>query len=268
MSLVQGEDRFAAFRHISYTRFFFARFLASFAIQIVSVSVGWQMYEQTQNTLYLGLIGLFQFLPALVLILVTGSVADRYNRRAIVSICMVISALCAAALLALTIADAFSPWPVFAILIVFRHRARLHGAGRAVTCSQSRSAAGPVECRRLEFIVLADGCYSRARRRRPALRGECRRRLFGGARLSGPVVHPRPPDRKAGSADIARSNQLVLHSRRVSVHPLGKGRARGDLTRSFRRTAWWRRGIDAGLCQRNPRAWARSDLAFYAPRRV
>ncbi|WEZ82212.1 MFS transporter [Rhizobium sp. 32-5/1] len=119
MSLVQGEDRFAAFRHISYTRFFFARFLASFAIQIVSVSVGWQMYEQTQNTLYLGLIGLFQFLPALVLILVTGSVADRYNRRAIVSICMVISALCAAALLALTIADAFSPWPVFAILIVF-----------------------------------------------------------------------------------------------------------------------------------------------------
>jgi MFS family permease len=119
MSVLQGADRFAAFRHVSYARFFFARFLASFAIQIISVSVGWQMYEQTQNTLYLGLIGLFQFLPSLLLILITGSVADRHSRRMIVSICMIISALCAAALLGLTIADAFSPWPVFAILIVF-----------------------------------------------------------------------------------------------------------------------------------------------------
>ena len=119
MSVHQDADRFAAFRHTSYARFFFARFLASFAIQIISVSVGWQMYEQTQNTLYLGLIGLFQFLPSLVLILVTGSVADRHSRRAIAAICMIISALCALALLALTLADAFSPGPVFAILIVF-----------------------------------------------------------------------------------------------------------------------------------------------------
>ncbi|MDO9416542.1 MFS transporter [Pararhizobium sp.] len=119
MSALATGDRFAAFRHVSYARFFFARFLAAFATQIISVSVGWQMYEQTQNTLYLGLIGLFQFLPSLVLMLVTGSVADRYNRRAIVAICLVVSALCAASLLGLTIADAFSPWPVFAILIVF-----------------------------------------------------------------------------------------------------------------------------------------------------
>ncbi len=119
MSVIQSADRFAAFRHVSYARFFFSRFLASFAIQIISVSVGWQMYEQTQNTLYLGLIGLFQFLPSLVLILITGSVADRHSRRMIMAICMVISALCAAALLGLTVADAFSPWPVFAILIVF-----------------------------------------------------------------------------------------------------------------------------------------------------
>ena len=119
MSVHQDADRCAAFRHTSYARFFFARFLASFAIQIISVSVGWQMYEQTQNTLYLGLIGLFQFLPSLVLILVTGSVADRHSRRAIAAICMIISVLCALALLALTLADAFSPGPVFAILIVF-----------------------------------------------------------------------------------------------------------------------------------------------------
>ncbi|MCV3767339.1 MFS transporter [Rhizobium sp. TRM95796] len=119
MSLAAAEDRFAAFRHRSYTLFFFARFLAAFAIQIISVAVGWQMYEVTKSTLFLGLIGLVQFLPSLLLILVTGSVADRYNRRAIVAICLTISAGCAAALLALTVADAFAPALVFAILTIF-----------------------------------------------------------------------------------------------------------------------------------------------------
>lgn len=119
MSISASEDRFAAFRHSAYTKFFFSRFLAAFAIQIVSVAVGWQMYDVTGNTLYLGLIGLFQFLPSLLLILITGSVADRYNRRAIVAICLVLASLCTAALLALTITHSFSPWPVFAILIVF-----------------------------------------------------------------------------------------------------------------------------------------------------
>ncbi|MGL3607458.1 MFS transporter [Rhizobium sp. G187] len=114
-----ADDRFAAFRHSSYLRFFFARFLGAFATQILSVSVGWQMYDKTGSAFYLGLIGLVQFLPSLMLILVTGSVADRYNRRAIVSACMVLSALCAAAMLGLTIADAFEPTIVFAILVVF-----------------------------------------------------------------------------------------------------------------------------------------------------
>jgi MFS family permease len=77
------------------------------------------MYEVTSNMFYLGLIGLFQFLPSLFLILVTGSVTDHFNRRVIVSICLGISAACAAALLVLTIAGAFSPIPVFIILTVF-----------------------------------------------------------------------------------------------------------------------------------------------------
>lgn len=112
-------DRFAAFRHASYARFFTARFLAAFAIQIISVSVGWQMYDETGSALYLGLIGLFQFLPSLLLILVTGSVADRYNRRAIVAICLAVGAACALALLFLTNAGLFIPWMVFLILTIF-----------------------------------------------------------------------------------------------------------------------------------------------------
>lgn len=119
MSLRAAGDRFAAFRHVSYLLFFLARILLSFSIQIVSVSVGWQMYDHTGRAIYLGLIGLVQFLPSLLLILVTGSVADHYNRRAIAAICTLVSALCSAALLILTVTGSFSPLPVFAILLVF-----------------------------------------------------------------------------------------------------------------------------------------------------
>ena len=119
MSFSPTGDRFAAFRHPSYTRFFFARFLLSFSQQIVSVAVGWQMYDQTGSAIYLGLIGLVQFLPSLVLILVTGSVADRHNRRVIAAICSLVSALCTLALLLMTITGTFSPLPVFAVLLVF-----------------------------------------------------------------------------------------------------------------------------------------------------
>ncbi|MEK1894371.1 MAG: MFS transporter [Rhizobium sp.] len=119
MSFSPTGDRFAAFRHSSYTRFFFARFLLSFSQQIVSVAVGWQMYDQTGSAIYLGLIGLVQFLPSLVLILVTGSVADRHNRRAIAAICSLVSALCTLALLLMTITGTFLPLPVFAVLLVF-----------------------------------------------------------------------------------------------------------------------------------------------------
>ncbi|ANL48761.1 major facilitator superfamily protein [Rhizobium phaseoli] len=119
MSFSPTGDRFAAFRHSSYTRFFFARFLLSFSQQIVSVAVGWQMYDQTGKAIYLGLIGLVQFLPSLLLILVTGSVADRHNRRAIAALCSLVSALCTLALLAMTATDTFAPWPVFAVLLIF-----------------------------------------------------------------------------------------------------------------------------------------------------
>ncbi|MBY3379961.1 MFS transporter [Rhizobium laguerreae] len=119
MSFSPTGDRFAAFRHSSYTRFFFARFLLSFSQQIVSVAVGWQMYDQTGSAIYLGLIGLVQFLPSLLLMLVTGSVADRYNRRAIAALCSLVSALCTLALLAMTVMGTFTPLPVFAVLLIF-----------------------------------------------------------------------------------------------------------------------------------------------------
>ncbi|AJY47696.1 MFS transporter [Martelella endophytica] len=119
MTISPTGARFDAFRHRGYTLYFFSRFLGTFAVQIVSVAVGWQMYDETGNAFYLGLIGLFQFLPSLLLTLVTGTVADRYNRRMIAAICFAIATACAASLLTITVLGLFSPWPVFGLLVLF-----------------------------------------------------------------------------------------------------------------------------------------------------
>lgn len=113
------EDRYAAFRHTSFTRFWAARVLATTATQIVSVAVGWQIYDLTRNPFDLGLVGIIQFAPALLLVLVTGAVADRVGRRLIMGLAIVLEALCVIALLAFTLRGLTSVLPVFAVLLVF-----------------------------------------------------------------------------------------------------------------------------------------------------
>ena len=116
---VPDEDRFAAFKNRRFLLYWLARFASSFAIQIVIVAVGWQIYALTGDPLDLGLVGLCQFLPALVLVLVTGSVADRYSRRMIMGLASLVEGVGAFALLLLTWHGLASPLPVFAILIAF-----------------------------------------------------------------------------------------------------------------------------------------------------
>ncbi|MBL8583611.1 MAG: MFS transporter, partial [Rhizobiaceae bacterium] len=98
----EESDRYAAFRHSAYLRYWLSRFLATFATQIVSVAVGWQVYDLTRDPFDLGLVGLAQFAPALLLVLVTGVVADRFGRRLIMGVSALVEAACAAFLLALT----------------------------------------------------------------------------------------------------------------------------------------------------------------------
>lgn len=63
-----------------------SRVATALAFQILSVAVGWQMYSLTQSAFYLGLVGLVQFLPMILLTLIVGHVADRYDRKLIISI--------------------------------------------------------------------------------------------------------------------------------------------------------------------------------------
>jgi MFS family permease len=68
-------------------RFLVARVASTLAFQMTAVAVGWQMYALTHSAFFLGLVGLAQFLPMLLLTLVVGHVADRYNRQKVVRFC-------------------------------------------------------------------------------------------------------------------------------------------------------------------------------------
>jgi MFS family permease len=77
----------AAFAYRDFRLYMGVRFLGTIASLMLSVAVGWEVYERTRNPFDLGLVGLFQFLPAILLSLVTGHVADRFDRRRVVGIC-------------------------------------------------------------------------------------------------------------------------------------------------------------------------------------
>lgn len=93
--------------------------MMSFATQIISVAVGWQVYDLTRDPFDLGIVGLVQFLPSLLLVLVTGAVADRYNRRGIMAACCGLEALVCVGLLVFTWSGTKEVWPIFALLVVF-----------------------------------------------------------------------------------------------------------------------------------------------------
>lgn len=119
MSLISPSGRLGVLRNRNLALYLSARFLATFAVQMQSVAIGWQVYQITGSLFDLGLIGLAQFAPFLLFILWAGHVADRYNRRLIVMACMAVQLLCSALLIAFTASGSTVIWPVFAILVVF-----------------------------------------------------------------------------------------------------------------------------------------------------
>jgi len=116
--------RLAAFANPGFAAYWAALILTGFAVQIQTVAVGWYVYDLTRNPFDLGLVGLSQFLPALLLVLVTGQVADRFSRRSIMGVCLIAMALASAGLLLVTAQRLPMVWPIFAALAVF-------GAARA-----------------------------------------------------------------------------------------------------------------------------------------
>jgi MFS family permease len=88
--------------HPSFLRFWAGRVAGTLANQMLLLVVAWQMYDLTHSAWYLGLVGLFQFVPALALALFSGHVADRHDRRHIVSLALALQLAVALALMLAT----------------------------------------------------------------------------------------------------------------------------------------------------------------------
>ena len=93
---------FSLFRHQPFVRFWLGRIFTSMANNMLAVAVGWQMYDLTHSAMDLGYVGLVQFAPALLFTLLVGHVADRYDRRMIVTACLTLQAVVIGVLIAST----------------------------------------------------------------------------------------------------------------------------------------------------------------------
>ncbi|WP_426110673.1 MFS transporter [Massilia sp. PWRC2] len=121
-STADSASRFAVLRNGNFAFYISSRVLGTLAVQMQSVAIGWQVYDITGSLYDLGLIGLAQFLPFLLLILPAGHVADRYNRRSVIAACLGLQFLVSLLLLLFSLNFSNSGgvvWPVFAILVLF-----------------------------------------------------------------------------------------------------------------------------------------------------
>lgn len=91
------------FTHRGFVRLWFARILGTIGSQMVMLALGWQMYEVTGSAWDLGLVGLAQFLPALLLVLVAGHVVDRHQRAHVLATCLLLQAVVALLMFAASI---------------------------------------------------------------------------------------------------------------------------------------------------------------------
>src|SRR5689334_24366472 len=107
----------AVFRYPSFVRYLGARLLTVLALQMQSVAVGWQVYEITHSPLALGLTGLAQFLPGILLFLISGHVADRIPRRKLMVGCFAGFTICSGSLWWVSRGAVHSAGPIYVILV-------------------------------------------------------------------------------------------------------------------------------------------------------
>src|SRR4051812_17716608 len=114
----QVQAGLSAFRYSNFTLFTVARFFLVAALEMQSVAVGWQIYEITRRPLDLGLVGLAQFLPVILLFLPAGHAADRFNRKKLVLLCYVGFAACYALLFEIARARTHNVSIIYAVLVL------------------------------------------------------------------------------------------------------------------------------------------------------
>src|SRR3954463_8977278 len=189
-----------------------ARFLATASSEMQAVAVGWQIYGLTGRPLDLGLVGLAQFLPGILLFLVAGHAADRFPRRRILEICYAGFALCSLLLLALSVHGLTSVYPIYAVLLA-------NGVVRAFNGPASQAILPQVVAEEHFPNAVAWGSS-----------------IFQGAQVAGPMLggfvygFTATPIPVYASAATAYLTALCLMA---MVHIIGRQRPRGVASLSF-----------------------------------
>lgn len=116
-------DPYAVLKIADFRFFISARFCVTLAIQIQGVVVGYQVYEITKDPFSLGLIGLAEAIPSIVVSLYAGHVADIVIRKKIIMWCLATLVFCSGALLLFTsdistLITTFGVMPIYSVIFV------------------------------------------------------------------------------------------------------------------------------------------------------
>lgn len=117
MALNSSAPARAAFQYPNFRYYMTARFLTVLATEMQAVAVAWQIYALTHQPLDLGLVGLAQFAPGVLLFLIAGHTADRVPRLRIIRTCYAAFSICSALLLILSLHGLGAVWPIYAVLL-------------------------------------------------------------------------------------------------------------------------------------------------------
>ena len=168
---------------------------------IQAVALGKFVFDTTDRELDLGFVGLAEFAPAAILVLVTGHVADRFDRRTVVRIALSGEVLCSAALAWYVSTEPTAVGPIFALSAAYgvaRAFARSSVAGAVRRCGRCRLPATP---RGYDLSLVPVGPHRRA----SDLRLPVRRRADVAVR-------------RVGGARGGRCHVLVSHQSEVGSH--------------------------------------------------
>ena len=156
----------AIYRNRDFKLFIASRFSSSVAAQVLSVAIGWQVYDIVRTPLALGLVGLCEFVPMFLLTLPAGEIADRFDQRRVLALGQAMLGFCAGLFLLFSLLFPRNALPFYGVLILF-------GAARGFSAPSGQSILAflvPPE-RLAKSIALSSSAFTIAVIAGPALGG-------------------------------------------------------------------------------------------------
>jgi len=123
-----GHDPYVALRNPDYRLYASGSFLANLGGQMQTVAIGWEIFERTSSEFMLGLVGLVQIVPVLLLTLPSGHIADQFNRRRVMMASLCVTVLCSLGLALLSARQGSIAWMYSLLMLTGAARALLSPA--------------------------------------------------------------------------------------------------------------------------------------------